>query len=247
MHASTIDPQRWARMAGALYLLIIAFGIFGELFTRGALVVPGDPAATASRISDSMLLWRLGIAGDVVMHMFDIPVMLAIYVLLRPVDRNLALFALLSNVVQTSVLVANKLNLLMPVLLLGGTSVTAAFTPAQVAALSQVAIAAHGHGFGLGLIFFGMTCLVEGHLIARSGFLPALIGRGMQLAGICYLTNSFALIVVPTLADRLFPVVLLPPFFAELAFASWLLVKGVDVTAWRARVAANSGKGGRTS
>jgi hypothetical protein len=165
-------------------------------------------------------------------------------VLLRPVDRNLALFALLSNVVQTSVLVANKLNLLMPVLLLGGTSVTAAFTPAQVAALSQVAIAAHGHGFGLGLIFFGMTCLVEGHLIARSGFLPALIGRGMQLAGLCYLTNSFALIVAPDLADRLFPVVLLPPFFAELAFASWLLVKGVDVTAWRARVAANSGNGG---
>ena len=247
MQTSTEHPQRWARMAGALYLLIIAFGIFGEMFVRGALVVPGNPAATASRIVDSMLLWRAGIAGDVVMHMFDIPVMLAIYVLLRPVDRNLALFALLSNVVQTSVLVANKLNLLMPVLLLGGTSVTAAFTPAQVAALSQVAIAAHGHGFGLGLIFFGMTCLVEGHLIARSGFFPALIGRGMQLAGLCYLTNSFALIVAPDLADRLFPVVLLPPFFAELAFASWLLVKGVDVAAWRARVATNSGNGGRTS
>ena len=247
MQTSTEHPQRWARMAGALYLLIIAFGIFGEMFVRGALVVPGNPAATASRIVDSMLLWRAGIAGDVVMHMFDIPVMLAIYVLLRPVNRNLALFALLSNVVQTSVLVANKLNLLMPVLLLGGTSVTAAFTPAQVAALSQVAIAAHGHGFGLGLIFFGMTCLVEGHLIARSGFFPALIGRGMQLAGLCYLTNSFALIVAPDLADRLFPVVLLPPFFAELAFASWLLVKGVDVAAWRARVATNSGNGGRTS
>ena len=57
------NPQRWARMAGALYLLIIALGLFGELFTRGALVVPGDPAATAARISDSMLLWRLGIAG----------------------------------------------------------------------------------------------------------------------------------------------------------------------------------------
>ena len=229
------NPQRWARMAGGLYLLIIALGLFGELFTRGALVVSGDPAATAARISDSMLLWRLGIAGDVVMHVFDIPVMLGIYVLLRTVDRNLALYALLSNIVQTSVLVANKLNLLWPVLLLGSSSAAAAFTPEQVAALSQVAIAAHGHGFALGLVFFGVTCLVEGHLIARSGFLPALIGRGMQLAGLCYLTNSFALIVAPDLADRLFPMVLLPPFFAEFAFASWLLVKGVDVEKWRAR------------
>ena len=239
MQTSTEHPQRWARMAGALYLLIIAFGIFGEMFVRGALEVPGNPTATASRIVDSMLLWRAGIAGDVVMHMFDIPVMLAIYVLLRPVNRNLALFALLSNVVQTSVLVANKLTLLLPALLLESSSAAAAFTPAQVAALSQVSIAAHGYGFGLGLVFFGMTCVVEGHLIARSGYLPWLIGRGMQLAGLCYLTNSFALIVAPDLADRLFPVVLLPPFFAELSFASWLLVKGVDVAAWRARVQAN--------
>ena len=239
MQFSTTDPRRWARTAGALYLLIIAFGIFGELFTRGALVVPGDPAATASRISDSMLLWRIGIAGDVLMHVFDVPVMLAIYVLLRPVDRNLALFALLSNVVQTSVLVANKLNLLWPVLLLGSSSAAAAFTPEQLATLTQLSISAHGHGFALGLVFFGITCLVEGHLIARSGFLPALIGRGMQLAGLCYLTNSFALIVAPDLADRLFPVILLPPFFAELAFAGWLLLKGVDVVAWRARVRAN--------
>lgn len=239
VQAPTTDPQRWARMAGALYLLIIAFGIFGELFTRGALLVSGDPAATASRISDSMLLWRIGIAGDVLMHVFDVPVMLAIYVLLRPVDRNLALFALLSNVVQTSVLAANKLNLLWPVLLLGSSSAAAAFTPEQLATLTQLSISAHGHGFALGLVFFGITCLVEGHLIARSGFLPALIGRGMQLAGLCYLTNSFALIVAPDLADRLFPVILLPPFFAELAFAGWLLLKGVDVAAWRGRVQAN--------
>jgi hypothetical protein len=239
MQFSTTDPRRWARTAGALYLLIIAFGIFGELFTRGALVVPGDPAATASRISDSMLLWRIGIAGDVLMHVFDVPVMLAIYVLLRPVDRNLALFALLSNVVQTSVLAANKLNLLWPVLLLGSSSAAAAFTPEQLAALTQLSISAHGHGFALGLVFFGITCLVEGHLIARSGFLPALIGRGMQLAGVCYLTNSFALIVAPDVADRLFPAILLPPFVAELSFAGWLLVKGVDVAAWRARMQVN--------
>ena len=232
---TTTHPQRWARMAGALYLLIIAFGIFGEMFVRGALVVPGNPAATASRIVDSMLLWRAGIAGDVVMHMFDIPVMLAIYVLLRPVNRNLALFALLSNVVQTSVLVANKLTLLLPALLLESSSAAAAFTPAQVAALSQVSIAAHGYGFGLGLVFFGMTCVVEGHLIARSGYLPWLIGRGMQLAGVCYLVNSFALFIHPPLADRLFPAILLPSFVAELAFATWLLVRGVDLARWPGR------------
>lgn len=229
---TTQHPQRWARAAGAMYLAIIAIGIFGELFARGTLVVPGDPAATASRIVGSMLLWRGAVAGDVVMHMLDVPVMLAIYVLLRPVGRHLALFALLSNLVQTSVLVANKLNLMVPALLLDSPAAAAAFTPAQLQALAQVSIAAHEYGFALGLVFFGMTCVAEGHLIARSGFLPRLIGRAMQLAGICYLVNSFALIVSPPLAAQLFPAVLLPCFVAELAFASWLLVRGVDVTRW---------------
>jgi hypothetical protein len=232
MQTSTLSPQRWARTAGAAYLLIIAIGFTCEMIARGTLMVPGDPAATADRIIASMLLWRASVAADVVMHVLDIPVMLAIYVLLRPVNRNLALFALLSNVVQTSVLVANKLNLIMTALLLGSTSAAAAFTPAQVQALAQVSIAAHEYGFALGLVFFGMTCLVEGYLIARSGYLPRLLGLGMQLAGLCYLTNSFALIVAPDVAARLFPAVLLPPFFAELALATWLLVKGVDLARW---------------
>jgi hypothetical protein len=74
--------------------------------------------------------------------------------------------------------------------------------------------------------------VAEGQLIARSGYLPRLIGRAMQLAGICYLVNSFALIVSPQFAAQLFPAILLPCFVAELAFASWLLLRGVDVTRW---------------
>jgi hypothetical protein len=54
----------------------------------------------------------------------------------------------------------------------------------------------------------------------------------MQVAGVCYVTNSFALVLNPPLASALFPFILLPPFVAELSLALWLLVKGVDVTKW---------------
>ena len=64
---------------------------------------------------------------------------------------------------------------------------------------------------------------------------PKLLGILMQLAGVCYLTNSFALILLPTLASRLFPFVLLPPFVAELSMALWLLLKGVNMTKWAER------------
>ena len=167
--------------------------------------------------------------------------MLVFYVLLSPVNRNIALSALLSNVVQTAVLVANKLNLLIPVFLLGADEYLKAFTPQQLHALAYVSLKTHDQGFGLGLIFFGMTCIASGYLIIRSEYLPKVLGMGMQLAGVCYLLNSFAQLLFPALAPRLFPAILLPPFVAELSMALWLLARGVNVPKWRERQAAIDG------
>jgi hypothetical protein len=241
MTAAIASPQAYARTGGVLYLIIIVAGIFGELFARGPLIVAGNAAATASHIADSITLWRAGIAGDIVMHMCDIGLMLVFFVLLSPVNRNIALFALLSNLVQTSVLVMNKLNLLIPTLLLGDAEYLKALPPQQLQALAYVSLRTHDYGFALGLVFFGMTCVALGYLIIRSGYLPKVLGMGMQLAGVCYLINSFVLVLDPRLAPRLFPAILLPPFVAELSMALWLLVKGVDLSKWRDRQEAVAG------
>ena len=71
-----ISPQLYARIGGFLYLIIIVAGLGDELFIRGAMVVSGDAAATARNITASPLLWRVGIAGDLVMHMCDVGLML---------------------------------------------------------------------------------------------------------------------------------------------------------------------------
>ena len=241
MKTSNVSPQTYARTGGALYLIIIAAGIFGELFVRGPLIVSGNAGVTASNIVSSMFLWRAGIAGDIVMHMCDIGVMLVFYVLLSPVNRNIALFALLSNVVQTSVLVANKLNLLIPVFLFRNDEYLKAFSPEQLHALAYVSLKTHDQGFGLGLIFFGMTCIASGYLIIRSEYLPKVLGVGMQLAGVCYLVNSFVQLLFPALAPSLFPAILLPPFVAELSMALWLLARGVNVPKWHERQATIAG------
>ncbi len=233
--ATETSPQTYARVGGALYLLIIFAGALGELFIRSKLVVPGDAAATASRILASESLWRLGIAGDLVMHVCDVFVMWVLYVLLRPVNRNLALLGLLLNLIQTAVLVANKLTLLVPLFLLGDAAYLKAFDPAQLQTWSYIAIRMHEYGFGVGLIFFGCVCLVEGYLIRKSRYLPKLLGVLMQIAGACYLINSFTLLLAPTVEARLFPAILMPCLLAELSLALWLLVKGVNVGEWKRR------------
>jgi Domain of unknown function (DUF4386) len=233
--ATEFSPGKYARIGGILYLVIIVAGVFGEVFVRNSLVVSGDAAATANNIIASPLLWRMGIAVDLIMQMCDIPVMLILYVLLKPVNKNLALMNLLFNMIQTAVLVVNKLNLLIPLFLLGNAAYLKTFDLPQLQSLSYMFIKLHGYGFGVGLIFFGLVCLIEGYLIFKSDFLPKTPGLLMQLAGVCYLTNSFALLLAPNLADALFPFVLMPPLVAELSLALWLVIKGVDVSAWKHR------------
>jgi uncharacterized protein DUF4386 len=234
------SPQRYARVGGLLYLIIIVAGATGELLIRGRLIVPRDAALTAHNIMAAPFLWRVGIAGDLVMHICDVGLMLVFYVLLRPVSRNIALLAVLFNLVQTGVLVANKMTLLLPLFLLGSGEYLRAFSPEQLQALAYVSLRVHDYGFGFGLIFFGMECILVGWLIVRSQYLPRAIGFMMQLAGVCYLTNSFALVLSPELASSLFPAILLPPFIAELSLALWLLLKGVDATKWADRLALRS-------
>ncbi len=148
------SPQVYARVGGFAYLFIIVAGAFGETYVRGTIVVSGDASATANNILANPLLWRIGIAGDLLMHVCDVVVMMSLYVLLKPVNKNLALLAMLFNLIQTSVLVANKLNLLMPLFLLGGANYLKVFDLQQLQALSYLSLKTHGYGFGIGFDIF---------------------------------------------------------------------------------------------
>ena len=245
MNSSTErSPQRYARLGGALYLAIIALGMFGELFVRGTLVVSGNAAATADNIEASQMLWRMGIAGDLLMHVFDVPVIVVLYLLLKPVSKSLALLATLINLIQTAVLVANKLSLLVPLYLLENSGYLKEFSSAQLDSLSYLAIKSHGFGFGVGLIFFGFACLVRGYLIFRSGYLPKALGVLISVAGLSYLINSFALLLAPAFAASIFPVILVPAFVGELSLCLWLIVKGVNLERWQQRLALLQGTPG---
>jgi hypothetical protein len=237
VHQPGFSPQSYARMGGILYLIIIIAGLFGEIFVRGKLIVSGDATATAHQIMEAPMLWRIGICGDLIMQVCDIPLMLIFYVLLKPVNRNLALLNLLFNIIQTAVLVANKLNLLLALFVLADADYLKSVSPDHLHALSYIFIKLHDHGFGIGLIFFGFVCLVEGYLIFKSDYLPAILGVFMQVAGACYMANSFILLLSPSLAGQLFPFILMPCFAAELLLGLWLLIKGVNVPVWQQKFA----------
>lgn len=231
------SPQGYARIAGVCYLLIILLGVLGQLVVRSSLIVPGDAAATVNNIIAAPMLWRVGIVGDIAMHLLDIPLMIILYLLLSPVHKPVALLALGFNVIQTAVLATNKLALMVPLILLGNAHYAAAFSAGQINAQIQLLIDIHNYGFGLGLLFFGFACLCYGYLIFKSRYFPTFIGVFMFIAGVCYLLNSLVLILVPVLSPYVFPVLVLC-LVAELSLCLRLLLQGVNIPEWEGALSA---------
>lgn len=232
------SPQLYARIGGLLYLIIIVVGFVGEAFVRDRLIVSGDARATAANIRSMESLWRFHIAAELFLLMCAIALLMVLFVLLRPVSRELILLATFFNLVSIGIEAVITLYLLGALFPLGEAGYLKAFTPDQLYAMTSMSLKSHSYGFGLSLMFFGCFCVVIGYLIYKSGYFPKAIGVLMQIAGLCYLANSFALVLAPTLANRLFPAILLPSFVGEASLCLWLLVKGVNVAKWEEKKSA---------
>jgi len=224
--------KKTARVAGVLYLIIIIAGIFAEFFVRQSLIVPGDATATASNIMASEGLFRVGIAGDLIMIMCDVALAVIFYVLLRPVSNSLALLAAFFRLAQATILGINLLNLFFVLQLLSGAGYLTVFGADQLPALILLFLNAHSIGYSIGLVFFGLSLFVLGYLVFKSGYFPRILGVFLLVAASGYLIDSFASFLLPTYEayEATFAlVVFLPAFIGELSMCLWLLLKGVKV------------------
>lgn len=231
------SPQIYARTAGALYLIVIVFGIGAELFIRANILAAGDASTTAANILRSGSLFRLGFAGDSIVFLADVAIAVLLFFLLAPVNKTLALIAAGFRLTQTAVLASNLLNHHAALELLDSPAYASAFSPEQLQALSLHALEMHGYGYDLALLFFGLSCLVLGWLIARSGYLPRPLGLLVFLAGIAYLIGSYTLFLFPDFRSNIEPIYIVP-LISEIALCLWLLIRGVNVERWRSHVEA---------
>jgi hypothetical protein len=226
-----VSPQPYARIAGALYLIIIVFGIFGELFVRASVIMPGDAAATASNITTASGLFRLGFVADSIMFLSDVALAVLLYVLLKPVSKVVALVAMCFRLAQTAVLALNLLHYHAAILLLTSPSYSAAFGSAQLNALAAFFLDLHAHGYDVGLLLFGVHCLLLGYLVFRSRYLPKVLGVLLVGAAFAYLIGSYTRFLFPGYVVAVAPIYIVA-IISEVSLCLWLLIKGVNLQAW---------------
>jgi len=177
------SPQIYARIGGILYLIIIVLGAVGELSIRGRIIVSRNAAATAANLKSMESLWRFGIASEMFLGICTIALALILYVLLRPVNRDLALLATFFSLIAIAVEIAYSLQLVEALYPLGNAAYLKAFTPEQFYAMSSLSIKAHGDGFGIALLFFGCFFPIAGFTSMPRLFEQMILGPRMSKAG----------------------------------------------------------------
>ena len=224
-------PQRAARLAGFLYLLVIAGGIVAELVVRQRFVVVNDPVATADNILANEQLFRWGFASDLIAVLCVVPLILLLYELLKDVNRHVARTAIFFSLIGTAVQSTALLGHFAPLILLkrgAALGVNIDLLRAQ----TYMALQLQGIGYAVALVFFGGTMLLRGYLIARSGIVPKVIGVALMIEGVAYWANSFIDFIAPGVASTALAVLMVTAL-AEVALCLWLLVIGVNVTKWQ--------------
>lgn len=225
-----ISNKNLARIAGFCYLIVIAAGLFSEVFVRQTLRVSNDALTTAHNIQTNEMLYRWGLVADLINFVLGIPTILILYHFFKKSNKIILQIALALVIIQTAIIAVNLLNQITPLLLLSNDTYLNTFQQNQLATLSLLSLNIQAQGYGIGLVFFGFYCILIGYAIFITNAIPRIIGVGYAIAGLCYLINSFTMLLSKGFVNPMFIYLAIPIFIGELSLCLWLLIRGIDIT-----------------
>jgi hypothetical protein len=226
----------WARSAGLAYLGVAVLAGFAEFSVRTGMVVDGDAAQTMANIAANQTLYGLAGIADLLVLLLDTWLGLAFWMLLKPLNKPVALLALFLNLLRLPWMGANVVYHFGALLLVNGA--LPSFPPEQVQDMVAFLLDMHAYGYTANGIFFGAWCFSIGWLFYRSGFVPRLLGVVMMLALVGYWTDLFVVFVLPEFEAMVSPFAVMPAALAEISVCLWLTVRGGVVhRAYQARTA----------
>jgi hypothetical protein len=227
MAIATLNPAqvRAGRIAGALYLVTMATGVFG-FAVRSSLFVSGDVTATAQNILAAEALFRVSIVTDMMTLSGVIMLAWGLYVLLRPVSRDLAVLGMSFRIAENAVLCGVTVAGLIALGSLESAVYQAAWEPGELHALARLVLSAYGHGYVLAFVFLGLGSTVFAWLLLKSGYVPKLLAGWGVGASLGLALGSCAIVVFPAASQLLQIASQAPMGVYEVGLGSWLLFRG---------------------
>jgi len=219
-----------AKVAGIAGLCAVALVVFGNYVLLNPLVVPRNAVDTARNIFAHQTQFRLALTCFVAYGIGSVVLLSALYVILAPINRGLALAGAFFRLVFVLLWLVAPLNMLAALRLLGDTNYLKAFQPDQLQVLARLQLGGSFDDYYVGLPFFGLAATVCAWLWLKSEYIP----RGLSIFGViasawCVLC-AFLFLIFPNfnkiVNDYIFDS---PMALFELVLSFWLLFKGLKL------------------
>ncbi|MFK7772579.1 MAG: DUF4386 domain-containing protein [Saprospiraceae bacterium] len=219
--------KKTARLSGLLYLLVIIFGIYAELYVRAKFIIPDNTAATVENILTHAVTFRMGFVSDLLMQVAYFFLAFTLYHLFKNVNKSHALLMLLSVVISVAIMCINMLHQYAAIILLEKENLTTAFDIEQVNELVLFTLTLQKYGYRIAQIFFGIWLFPLGYLVYQSGRIPKWIGILLMIGCFSFLLDFFLFFLVKNYSSSLSSMVTLPTTIAEFSMCLWLLIVGI--------------------
>lgn len=227
--------NRTARLAGALYLLMMPFAAF-SLKVRFSAFDHADAAQTIANISAAPGAYLAAIVTWLVSQTLSVFLIVTLYQLLSPVSKAHALLMLVLALVGVPIAMLNELNQFAVLLWISDSGFAANLDPTQIQTSVMFFLHLHERGLHIAHIFWGLWLFPLGYLVFRSQFLPRILGVLLIVGGIGYLVDLARYFLFPESSLTITQFT----FIGEVLLPLWLLIKGVNVEQWQLR--ASSGR-----
>jgi len=224
-----ISTRNPGRVAGLWYLALTIFGPLRLIYIPGKLFVSGNAAATVDNIAAHELLFRFGIAADLICAVILIFLVLAFYRLFKGVNQNLAVqVAIFGGVMPAVIYFVGVVNDLAALTMVRGSDFLSAFDKPQRDALAMLFLRLRDHQNTAAEILWGLWLIPLAILVYRSRFLPRFLGVWLVINGLAYLTMSFTGILLSHQYQQKVFTYSQPALAGELALMLWLVIKGAQ-------------------
>lgn len=227
--ALTASQHAAAKWAGAILIGAMTSALIAELVLLSGIVVGADPAQTAANLVEAETRYRVGHVVHLVTFASDAAVAAAMYVVLRPVSRGLAVTGALLRAADCAVLILSLAAGFAMVRIAKAPAYLAAFEPAELHALARLFYGVQSDAMSMGWMLLGLGQAAFALAWLRSRYIPRVLAGWGVAASLLLALGPVINLLSPGAAPLLFFMV--PMFFYEVPLGLWLLVRGIRAPA----------------
>lgn len=219
------SPKKIARIAGALYLVVVLTGMFALLYVPSKLIVGTDATATFNNIATSETLFRLGIYAGILCYTAFLLLPLVLYKLLHHVNKTHAVAMVALALVSVPISLFNLTHKLAVLTLINKPDF---FSGTDLHKHVLLQLEYYNNGIEVAAIFWGLWLLPFGYLVFKSGLLPKVLGILLMAGCFGYLINFTGSFLFPGYDSLgISGYISLPSALGEIGTCLWLLIAGV--------------------